>query len=200
MSGGAAAPRILSSLVLADANVLYSRVLRDYLLYAMAHRLIRVAWSSEILGEVVEHLSANIETFDRPAGQRLVAAMNRTFPHSLVHVTREAWDAVMGFEVTDADDRHVMAAAVSVEATHLCSDDRTGFPARVMASLGIELVTSDRLLSALVGEAPEEMLGVHRAAVAGLTGATDRSTLTALRAAKASRTAALMEDLLGHRA
>lgn len=30
------------SVVLGDANVLYSRVLRDYILYAMTHQLIRL--------------------------------------------------------------------------------------------------------------------------------------------------------------
>jgi len=35
-------------IVITDANVLYSRVLRDYLLYAAEYRLIAVAWSREI--------------------------------------------------------------------------------------------------------------------------------------------------------
>ena len=39
---------------LTDANVLYSRVLRDYLLYAMRAHLIRVVWSQAILAEVTD--------------------------------------------------------------------------------------------------------------------------------------------------
>ncbi len=35
MSGPEAEPRVLLSVVLSDANVLFSRVLRDYVLYAM---------------------------------------------------------------------------------------------------------------------------------------------------------------------
>lgn len=35
--------------ILADANVLYSRVLRDYLLYAADQEIISIAWSAEIL-------------------------------------------------------------------------------------------------------------------------------------------------------
>lgn len=41
------------------------------------------------------------------------------------------------------------------------------------------------------------MLMVHRTVVARLPGASDESTLAALRAAKALRTAELMKDLLG---
>ena len=44
---------------LADANVLYSRALRDYLLYSVRARLISVAWSQAILDEMTEHLMLN---------------------------------------------------------------------------------------------------------------------------------------------
>jgi hypothetical protein len=47
-------------IVLADANVLYSRVLRDYLLYAADQGLIAVTWSAEILAEMTEHLRLNL--------------------------------------------------------------------------------------------------------------------------------------------
>lgn len=41
----------LIGVVLADANVLYSRVLRDYLLYAADQEIIVITWSSQILAE-----------------------------------------------------------------------------------------------------------------------------------------------------
>lgn len=57
--------------VLADANVLYARVLRDYLLYAADRRVITIAWSAEILREVTEHLKGNIAGFDDAAAEVL---------------------------------------------------------------------------------------------------------------------------------
>jgi hypothetical protein len=77
---GAAGEADLIRVVLADANVLYSRVLRDYLLYAADQEIIAITWSSQILAEVTEHLMENVEGFDRAAAQRLVSAMNRAFP------------------------------------------------------------------------------------------------------------------------
>jgi predicted nucleic acid-binding protein len=198
VSGEESENRILFSVVLGDANVLYSRVLRDYILYAMTHRLIRVMWSAEILDEAVEHLIENIDAFDDSAGQRLVTEMNRTFPYSQIEVTDEARAAVAGFKLTDEDDRHVISAAVAAEATFLCSDDRTGFPVDVMAALGIEAIKPDALLSTLIEEDPDTMLKVHRTAVSRLKGATDGSTLASLRRAKAHRTADLMAALLNH--
>jgi hypothetical protein len=65
----AALHRALVRVVLADANVLYSRVLRDYLLYAADQETIAIAWSSQILAEVTEHLERNVAGFDRAAGE-----------------------------------------------------------------------------------------------------------------------------------
>ena len=52
MSSEAAEVRVPFRIVLGDANVLYSRVLRDYLLYAMTKRIIGVKWSAAILAPV----------------------------------------------------------------------------------------------------------------------------------------------------
>lgn len=60
--------------VLVDANVMYSRVLRDYLLYSADEEIITVAWSREILSEVTEHLAANVAGYgpDNPVGDAQV--------------------------------------------------------------------------------------------------------------------------------
>ena len=77
----------------------------------MTNQIIRVRWSKEILDETVGHLIKNVDAFDEAAGERLVAAMNRTFPYSHVNLTDEAIATVADFVLTDEDDRHVIAAA-----------------------------------------------------------------------------------------
>jgi len=52
------------------------------------------------------------------------------------------------------------------------------------------------LLSRLVTMHPSRMRDAHRTTVASLIGATDESTIAALRRAKATQTADLMEALL----
>lgn len=156
MSGQEAESRILFSVVLSDANIVFSRVLRDYVLYAMTHQLIRVRWSQAILDEAVRRMIEKVDGFDEASGERLVAAMNGTFPYSQVDMTEEASVTVADFVLVDDNDRHVIAAAVAAEA----------------------------------------MLKVHRMAVSRLPGATDESTIVALRGAGAGRTADLMEALL----
>ncbi|MFT4215161.1 MAG: PIN domain-containing protein [Microbacterium sp.] len=179
--------------VLADANVLYSRVLRDYLLYAATQGVLEIRWSAAILAEVVEHLAENIGGFDAAAGARLVAAMNGAFPAAEVEPDSDAEAAVADLPLPDEDDRHVLAAAVAVDADVLCTDNLRDFPADAMAEVGIRLMSADDLLSLLVTEFPDGMLAAHRLAVSRLPGATDDSTLAALRRAGAPNAA----DLVG---
>lgn len=183
--------------VLADANVLYSRVLRDYLLYAATQGVLEIRWSAAILAEVVEHLAENIAGFDVAAGARLVAAMNGAFPSAEVEPESDAEATVADLPLSDEDDRHVLVAAVAVDADVLCTDNLRDFPADAMVEVGIRLMSADALLTLLVTEFPDGMLAAHRLAVSRLPGATDGSTLAALRRAGASNVAGLMDGLLG---
>lgn len=192
----------LVRVVLADANVLYSRVLRDYLLYAADQEVIAITWSPQILDEVTEHLERNVVGFDRAAGERLVCAMNRAFPYAAVEpgaahmrLLDEVLDQVA---LPDEGDRHVVAAAIAAEATVLCTSNIKDFPAEVMNVLGLEVLTPDQLLSWLVTAYEPQMYAAHRTAVASLKGATDQSTVEALRRAGAPTTAGLMTHLLEH--
>lgn len=182
--------------VLGDANVLYSRVLRDYLLYAADAELISIRWSAAILAEVIEHLTANLPTFDTASGQRLVTAMTAAFPDAKIDIDDTAREQVAPLALTDEDDRHVLEAAVAAEAEILCTDNIKDFPAEAMKAVDIQALTADDLLSLLVTEYRDEMRAVHQTVVSRLPGATDESTLATLRRAGAVRTANLMEDLL----
>lgn len=186
----------LIRVVLADANVLYSRVLRDYLLYAADQEIIAIAWSHEILAEVVEHLVENVASFDTAAGERLVSAMNRAFPFAEIEPGEEHLAVLAGVTLPDEDDRHVLAAVVAAEATVLCTSHIKDFPIEVVRALGAELLTPDQLLSRLAAEYGPQMIAAHHAAVTSLKGASDESTIAALRRAGAPETATLMAQLL----
>lgn len=159
--------------VLADANVLYSRVLRDYLLYAARERIITVSWSREILREVTDHLKLNVVGFDDSAAQRLVDAMNLAFPLAEVEPSEDSFSQLAHVTLPDEGDRHVLATAVTAEATVLCTANTSDFPARVVGALGLEVLTPDGLLTRLVQEFEARMLAAHRTTVASLPGASD---------------------------
>ncbi|WP_053202872.1 PIN domain-containing protein [Jiangella muralis] len=182
--------------VLVDANVLYSRVLRDYLLYSADEEIIAIAWSREILSEVTEHLVANVAGFTVESGARLATAMNRAFPYAEVDPAPEDHERLSGLVLPDEDDRHVMVAAIAAEATILCTANTKDFPEDVAERLGVEVMTPDALLSVLIAEYPVQLLAVHATSVARLRGATDASTIAALERAGAPIAAARMVPLL----
>lgn len=99
--------------VLADANVLYSRVLRHFLLYAAEQAIITIAWSPEILREATEHLKANVVGFDDATARRLVSAMNDAYPLAEVEPSEAAFARLAEVTLPDEDDRHVLAAAIA---------------------------------------------------------------------------------------
>ena len=182
---------------LADANVLYSRVLRDYLLYSVRARLVSVAWSQSILEEMTEHLMLNRPGFTQESADRLVRAMNTAFPYAQHDPGEAELRAVAGLDLPDADDRHVVAAALAADAPFICTHNTKDFPPDVLVGLGLTVDAPDDLLCQLVREHPASMLWVHRTSVESLPSATDQSTLKALRKAGAPRTSDLMVEVLG---
>lgn len=184
--------RVPVRIVLADANVLYSRVLRDYVLYAATEDLISVKWSQKILDEMTRNLIKNVATFDDDAAAILVRLMNENFTTALVEPGPEHFEAFADMHMPDEGDRHVLAAAIAAEATVLCTSDVKHFPDDVMARVGIKRMTPDMLIAGMVTTDPDDMLEVHRLAVGGLKGATDASTLDALVRANAPQAAEQM--------
>ena len=168
------------NIVLADANVLYSRVLRDYLLYASVRRLITIRWSQRILNEMSENLIKNLPNFDHAAADALTRGMSEFFPNAMVEPTAEHYEVFRKLHMPDEDDRHVVAAGIAAGANILCTSNIKDFPADVMKRAGIQLVTPDMLLTSLAVNYPDKMEQIHQTSVASLKGATDESTLAAL--------------------
>lgn len=75
----------------------------------------------------------------------------------------------------------MLTAAVAARADILCTDNTKDFLHEAMDAVGIELLSADALLARLVTAHPTKMLAAHRSAVASLAGATDASTVAALK-------------------
>lgn len=189
-------PPVILQVVLTDANVLYSRVLRDYLLYAAEYHVIAVAWSREILREAVDHLVERRPAFTRDSADRLIAAMTKTFPYAERNPEPEDFKRLEQVVLPDEGDRHVIAAALASEADIVCTNNTRDFPPHVAAKFGFVVMTPDELICRLISEFPTTMEFVHKTSVANLPGATDESTLMALRAAGAPRAAVMMSEML----
>jgi predicted nucleic acid-binding protein len=181
---------------LGDANVLYSRVLRDYLLYSAAVGAFSVAWSADILDEAVGHLVENTPGFTEESGVVLKRLMNEAYPLAQVDPSEGDFRRLRGVHMPDEGDRHVLAAALASEADVVCTGNTKDFPEAATAPFGIKVLTPDQLFCNLLENCPEKLLCAHRRSVSTLAGATDTSTIGALKMAGAPRTAEAMEKLL----
>lgn len=147
------------SVVLADANILYSRTLRDYFLYAADAGAIEVHWSQEILDEMSRNLRADlglrVEDTDR-----LEELMNAYLEYALVEISGDAANDVADVEM-DAKDRHVLAAAISADADIVLTDNVRHFPKAWMDERGIELIGSGDLVVRLAESMPAKVRSAH---------------------------------------
>lgn len=154
---------MIISVVLADANILFSRTLRDYVLYAADEGAIEVHWSREILAEMSRNLRENLG-LSHDSTSRLEQLMNDYIEYALIEVDRGDLDSVESVEM-DAKDRHVLAAALSADADILLTDNTKDFPASWMAEQGMELLTAGELLIRLAESFPDKMRAAHRKTV-----------------------------------
>lgn len=108
----------LQSVVL-DANVLFPFVLRDTLLRLGEEGLVELYWSDEILEELRRNLVASLRV-DELRAQRLIDIMKAAFPESIV----QGYQQLVSDVANDPKDRHVAAAALSVNASAIVTFNR----------------------------------------------------------------------------
>ncbi len=102
------------SVTLADANILISRTLRDYFVYAAKLGALDIHWSDGILDEASRNLIGTFD-FSREDADVLVDRLSVYIPTALVEVNKRDKTRVTKVEM-DAKDRHVLAAALSAKA------------------------------------------------------------------------------------
>ncbi|MBC6422167.1 MAG: PIN domain-containing protein [Hormoscilla sp. SP5CHS1] len=144
----------LSKAVL-DACVIFRAALRDTLLRAASAGLYEVYWSDTILQEVSRNLVENGRMSPQQA-QRLLMRMNEFFPNA----TASGFERLIPIMTNDEKDRHVLAAAVVVEATVIVTSNLRDFPDRALAPLGIQALSPDKFLMRLFYEYSERMMRI----------------------------------------
>jgi hypothetical protein len=94
---------------LLDANVLYPVPIRDILLQLTVEDLFRAKWTSNIHREWVEALLKNEPHRNRATLERTRELMDKATRDALIR----GYEALIEcLDLPDADDRHVLAAAI----------------------------------------------------------------------------------------
>lgn len=151
------------SLTLADANILISRTLRDYFVYAAKLGALDIHWSETILDEVTRNLIKQFG-FTPEDADVLVERLSLYLPQALVETKKRDETQVAKVEM-DAKDRHVLAAALSAKADVLLTQNTRHFPKEWMAHRGVELIDAGTLLTRLAAEHPGILREAHHLGV-----------------------------------
>lgn len=156
-------PYKLAPIVL-DANLLYPFQLRNLLVQFGVHSVIAPRWTTRIHEEWI----GNLVAAGRAPRERLLLTrdlMNRVLPEADV----QGWEASMtGLILPDPDDRHVLAAALAVQARTILTMNLRDFPASALAPHGVVAVHPDGFLGGLYDADPELLRASIEAAHANL--------------------------------
>ena len=146
-----------------DACVLWPLPLADFALRAAAAGLCRVRWSPDVQREWARALARQRPGVDGGMLDARNAAMNAALPDAMVTGYTALIESV---SLPDADDRHVLAAALHGGAEVIVTYNLRDFPARALARLGLRAQHPDDFLRQRFDAAPAEFSVIARQIVA----------------------------------
>lgn len=151
--------------VLLDACVLYPAPLRSYLMYLANTGLFRARWSADIHDEWIRNVLAKRPDLTREQLERVRQLMDAHVPDALISGYEPL---IPTLNLPDADDRHVLAAAITSHVDEIVTFNTKDFPANKLDPFGICAVHPDDFLCAMYELSPAACLKAaqqHRASL-----------------------------------
>jgi predicted nucleic acid-binding protein len=138
-----------------DAGVLYPNTLRDLLVrIAQLPNLVQARWTDQILDEMVRALQKNRPDISDEKLARLRGLMIAAVRDCLVTGYEPL---IPNLELPDPDDRHVLAAAIKVNAQVIVTRNLRHFPKDRLAPWGVKAKSPDDFV--------RDQIGIDRQAV-----------------------------------
>ncbi|MEC4983411.1 MAG: PIN domain-containing protein [Oscillatoria sp. PMC 1068.18] len=137
--------------VVYDASVLYPAPLRDLLMQLALSDLYRARWTDQIHDEWIRSLLKK-----RPdlTLEQLTYTRNLMNSHVRGCLIEDYEQFIPSLTLPDADDRHVLAAAIKGEADVIVTMNLRDFPASALAKFEIEVQHPDDFIVDLIGLKP----------------------------------------------
>lgn len=132
-------------------------------MYAAKLGALEIHWSETILDETARNLIEEVG-FTQDDADVLVERLSLYLPKALVQVKKRDETRVARVKM-DAKDRHVLAAALTVKADLLLTQNTRHFPREWMAKCGIELIDAGTLLLRLTAHHPGILREAHQLGV-----------------------------------
>ena len=140
-----------------DTNVIYPIEVRDLLFWFAYYDLYTPKWSQHIFTEwqsVMQRRKIPEEEI-----QKRLARANHAFPDALV---TNYEPLIEGLELPDPDDRHVMAAAIKVNANVIVTNNVKDFPEPYLKQFGLSVKRADDFLAETIDLEPERAVSAFR--------------------------------------
>lgn len=154
-----------SPVALLDACILYPAPLRDLLLHLADRGLYRPKWTDKIQEEWTRNLLLNRPDLLAVQLQKTTDAMNRAFPDATV---RNFESLITSLTLPDADDRHVLAAAIRGQADVLVTANLKDFPQIIVGLFDIEVQHPDQFINSFLATHSDEVLLAFKSQVNNL--------------------------------
>jgi predicted nucleic acid-binding protein len=139
--------------VVLDANVIYPVIIRDLLFWFAHYDLYTPQWSKEIFVEWEQVMIA--KGVSRPDIDKRIAMANKAFPDAQV-ANYEV--LIEGLSLPDPDDRHVIAAAIKINANLIVTNNLKDFPADYLDTFGLKVKSADDFLTDIIDLNQEQAL------------------------------------------
>lgn len=129
-----------------DACVLYPAPLRDFLMWLALSGRFRARWTLEIHQEWKRNLLKNRPDLKAEQLDRTSDLMDQAIPDACV----TGYETLIeGLSLPDANDRHVLAAAIRCSASVIVTFNQKDFPASKLDEFGIEAQHPDEFVDNL---------------------------------------------------
>lgn len=133
--------------VVLDANVIYGIFPTDLLITTAGLGLYRAHWTEEILNEAHRNILNKRPDLDPASVDRRFEAMRRSMTSAMIGPPATELINAM---TNDPGDRHVLAAAISINAEVIVTNNSRHFPIEACQPHGVEAQTLDEFVTGLV--------------------------------------------------
>lgn len=136
-----------------DANVLYPALLRNVLMYFAIARLYRPLWSDAVHRE----WKAAVRRSHPDLTERQIARTHRLMIEHVPDAMVIGYEKLIdGLNLPDANDRHVLAAALHGGASVIVTSNLKHFPAKALKPHGMTAQPPDAFLADLIDRNPDD--------------------------------------------
>ena len=147
----------MPSVVIYDACVLFPAPMRDLLIRIAAAGIVRARWTEKILDECFHAIRQQRPNLDADALARTRTLLVQAVPDCIV---TEYERGIPSLHLPDANDRHVLAAAIACGASMIVTINLRDFPAETLSNYLITALHPDEFVNGLIEMHPERIASI----------------------------------------